>query len=859
METNTQPQETTNVAPAQNVQSKAVAWLGVTGSTLLMVSATIFVWSGWNNFPDATKCGIIALITALCFGTGKFLSKTLPIMGSIFTHLAIFLTPIVLLSANMMDILPWRNFLVLEGFFCVAWFAGIAQVYKSRILIPASLLSTTLIALGLSSLEGTVFGKVPASLYMIPVVIGLAASKKFSRSSLFVLVAVGFSPIVTLIQPTMHTGRVVVGNFGFTSTVHWGYSLAVAAGLLIATIVASRVQKSIAVLTLIPITVLPYLIVSLTSAHLTSADLYIIAPLLLLLVQAFLFLAKSDEFFSHYVEGFTKAFNVFVLIIEGYVAAAVTTAYTIFLVNNYSNNDAFLGRQQSIGLLLIVCVAFVSYLDERNAIQEAMISFFGFFSVGILAELTNVIDHSHRETRMILAAIVVGLASMAFRKNMLSSIIVPLTGVAIYVSTSQYSLTSELIVMAVTYVALMLYGMYQLKKTNEPLQWIAASALAMWLIAFGTVALSQILPDALENKGLYEIAFIFLVGLGLTEVVELLTIGKSYIFTSDSEVGYLRAARILMVTAYASTWFLGDCSNKLYASIFAGIVVAFGVVGAWRRRESLTMILTAPTFIVGLYAMANYFSIENKTLSLILIGSAGVWVFISTYMKYATLGCYVHGAVAATYGVALSLNSSDSTGQALFLVGLIIIAIGVIRSVHPLIPIGAVVSTLGLWIALAAQEVNELTLYVAPVCVGLIALGMYNRNVFPTHNNTTKKRTSSWEAYGFALVLFLSASFIDSINTGSHIHSLIGGGVAVAAIAIGAWRKLIAPLVVGTAFLILFLVREIFNVASAVPLFAWIGLGAFILIAVAVTLEKSQLTPTQARKRVSAVVADHFE
>ena len=48
-----------------NVQSKAVAWLGVTGSTLLMLSATIFVWSGWNDFPNAAKFGVIAMIAAI--------------------------------------------------------------------------------------------------------------------------------------------------------------------------------------------------------------------------------------------------------------------------------------------------------------------------------------------------------------------------------------------------------------------------------------------------------------------------------------------------------------------------------------------------------------------------------------------------------------------------------------------------------------------------------------------------------------------------------------------------------------------------------------------------------------------------
>ena len=374
------------------------------------------------------------------------------------------------------------------------------------------------------------------------------------------------------------------------------------------------------------------------------------------------------------------------------------------------------------------------------------------------------------------------------------------------------------------------------------------------------------LPDTVANISLYRIGFIFLAGLALTEAFELLTVGKSYIFTSDSEVDYIRPARLLMVTAYSATWFVGQGIDALGAWSFASVVVAFGIFGAWRRRESLTMILTAPTFVVGIYAMGNYLNIEDRTIPLILVGCAGVWLFLSTYMKHAALGCYVHAGVAAFVGVTASMSYTDLFGQALFLLGLIIIAVGLIRSVTPLVVIGLLISTFGLWTTLAAQHVEIWTLYVAPVCIGLIALGMYNRNVFPSFsaNNTDnagapRPRVSSWGAYAFPLSLYLAAAFVDSINTGLHVHSLIGGSVALVAIAIGAWRKLIAPLVIGTGFLFVFITREIFDVANIVPIWAWIGFGAFVLIAVAVTLEKSQMTPTQARKKISAVVTDRFE
>lgn len=860
---NQENQETQTSGASTNAQSKAVAWLGVTGSTLLMLSATIFVWSGWNEFPNAVKFGIIALITAMCFGTGQFLHKSLPVMGSIFTHLAIFLTSIVLLSGNMEAILPWRHFLLLEGFFCIAWFYGIAQMYKSPVLVPASLMSTVLVALGLASLEATPFGDVPAALYMIPVVIALAWSRQFSKASLYVLVIVGFSPILNLIQPAINTGRQVVADFGFSDSVHPGYSLATAFGLLVATIVATRVQKSIRLLVLVPLTVIPYLLVSLSNVHLSQEDFYIVVPFILLVIQAMLFLGKTDDFFANHVSGLTKGFNVFALIIESYAAAALALTYAVFAVDHYDENIAFLSNKPAIGLLLIMCVGVVTYLSERNVFQEILLSFFAFFGVAVLIEFTDLIAHTHRESRMVIAAIFVTLASLVWRKNFLASLLFPITAVSYFVSISKYSLNVERIGMMVVFLIVIVYGMSLLKRSNPVVQWFASSSAAIWLISFGVGSVPHFLTETTANISLYRIGFIFIAGLILTEAFELLTVGKSYIFTSDSEVPYVRPARVLMFTAYISTWFIDQGIDELGTWIFALLVVSFGIIGAWRRRESLTMILTAPVFVVGVYALGDYFNLESQTIPLILVGAAGVWLFISTYMKYATLGCYVNAGISALIGVGGSLGSNESLGQALFILGLIIIAIGVIRSVTALIPIGAVVSTLGLWISLAAQSVEALSLYVAPVCIGLVALGMYNRNVFPVKGANASEmaptRTSSWEAYAFPLILFMSASFIDSITSGLHIHSLVGASVALLAIAVGAWRKLIALLVIGTVYLFVFIIREIFDVANIVPIWAWIGFGAFVLIGVAVTLEKSQMSPSQARKRVSAVVSDHFE
>lgn len=865
-DTNQNSQVQYGASPKENVQSKAVGWLGVTGSTLLMLSATIFVWSGWNKFPNELKFGIIALIAALCFGTGKFLSKSLPVMGSIFTHLSIFLTPIVLLSGNMSGWLPWRQFLLAEGVFCVIWFYGVTMLFESKVLIPAALASTTLIALGLSSLEGTVFGSVPASVYMIPVIIGLCALPRFSRASVYVLLLVGVSPLLTLIQPNVKTGSAVLAGFGFDSNTHFGFPLSVAIGLFIATLLAARVQRSNALISIVTLSVLPYLILSFSSMTLKYSDLVLIVPLVLLFIQGLFLVGKRDEFFSNTVKSTSSVFNTLLTILQFYVVCAMAIAYTNFISKHYDDNMAFLTNKNAIGFLLFLCASINCYFSVRSTVQEWLLTFYGFFAVAILGEFVGLLGHTHRESRMLIASVVMCLVVLVFRRNYLSNILVPLSVVGIYVSVSELSTNIDRIIVLVLFITAMLWGAHDLREKSMNLLSSTTALSSLWLVLYGIFAFREFLPNSLLDRELYQIAFIFIGGLLLKEAFERLSNEKSWIETKNLAAKTIRPSRYLTFSAYASTWFLLGVVSPLTAVISSALVVGFGIVGTIRRRESLTLIFIAPTAVLGIYALGEAANIKENILSLTLIGIAGVWIFVSTYMKYAEAGCFTNAAICAAAGVVSSLNSSQTSGQAFFILGLLLIVIGVLRNVKFLIPLGAIVSTVGLWISFASQNVESFTLYVAPVSIGLIALGMYSRNVIPGFgankidtNTGVTKISSSWEAYGFGLSLFLLAALFDSLNKGLHVLSLIGAIVAICAIIVGTWRKLSAPMIIGTVFLFVFILREIFDVVSIIPIWAWIGVGALTLIGVAVTLEKSQMTPAEAKRKISAVVSDRFE
>ena len=278
-------------------------------------------------------------------------------MSKVIIHLSIFLVPIVLLSFNMEGIFEWRHFLIFEGVFCIIFFHLMSRVYESKVLIPACVLSTTMIALGLSSLESTKLGDVPAPVFMIPLIVVLAFIPKLSKATLLLIIVVGLSPIFAIFGASLNTGRGVIEGFGLSGDLRWYYPLAVAVGLLVSVTVSARVSKRPEILNLIPLAIAPNLLLTINDDSITTADLVIIVPLILLVVQVFLLLIKNDEFLSQYYKKVNTGFSIFLTTIEAYLGVFIAIAYVLFLADHSTDSDAFFTHKQGIGILLFYAQA----------------------------------------------------------------------------------------------------------------------------------------------------------------------------------------------------------------------------------------------------------------------------------------------------------------------------------------------------------------------------------------------------------------------------------------------------------------------------------------------------------------------
>ncbi len=201
--------------------------------------------------------------------------------------------------------------------------------------------------------------------------------------------------------------------------------------------------------------------------------------------------------------------------------------------------------------------------------------------------------------------------------------------------------------------------------------------------------------------------------------------------------------------------------------------------------------------------------------------------------------------------MALTLAGPDRATLATLLV--VLGGLGVVWSLRlglvDVAVLSAVVSTIGIWLHLVDHGVRASEPYLAPVAVGMLFAGWWWRRTTPM---------SSWVAYGPAIGLFGGAALLERTAGGGVGHALVAGSVGLVAVVIGGQRRVIAPLLIGTALLVAVTVHESLAVTAGVPTWAWLGLGGTILVTAGIVMERTDHGPIETGRRVVDVVAERF-
>jgi hypothetical protein len=286
-------------------------------------------------------------------------------------------------------------------------------------------------------------------------------------------------------------------------------------------------------------------------------------------------------------------------------------------------------------------------------------------------------------------------------------------------------------------------------------------------------------------------------------------------------------------------------------AVVAGVICGIAVVDALRRREPLPLFalpIAAPV-LVGSAALAAGLTLPEAGIALCVLAAvaAGIDLVLPEDWGLPVLATVIASGLG---GLAAATGDVGASGTALILLGAIGAAYSIVhRSTLGAIGAGVVV-TVGVWAHLVEAEVTVLDAYLAPVAIGLMLAGLKARTAAP--------RVSSWVAYGPAIVVLGGSALLERLQGGDGIHALVAGTVAVAAVLTGGGRRLVGPLLLGTALLVTLTVHESLDVTRTVPTWGWLALGGTVLLSAGIAMERLDTTPVETGRRLVDVVQERF-
>jgi hypothetical protein len=208
---------------------------------------------------------------------------------------------------------------------------------------------------------------------------------------------------------------------------------------------------------------------------------------------------------------------------------------------------------------------------------------------------------------------------------------------------------------------------------------------------------------------------------------------------------------------------------------------------------------------------------------------------------------------AAGVGVAMAgavqlASDPVSLAYVLLAAGALTVAGGLAVEREEVQLLGAVLGTLAAWMRLGAADVHATEPYLVPVAALLLVAGA----------RSLARGASSWVACGPAIGLLGGAALSERLGGGSGWHAVAAGTVGVVSVVVGGQRRLVAPLVLGTALLVALSAYETLAITARLDTWTWLALGGGSLLAAGVAMERREIGPLETGRRLVDVVAERY-
>ncbi len=310
-------------------------------------------------------------------------------------------------------------------------------------------------------------------------------------------------------------------------------------------------------------------------------------------------------------------------------------------------------------------------------------------------------------------------------------------------------------------------------------------------------------------------------------------------------VGVLRrpafAAPLALAAVGVSATHMG---GRHWSNVVAIVVCAVPVLVA--RRATVHALWSAQVVLAATVLLQiNHVAPTGITGSLIAAAIALSGIAFTT-SRFTALDS---GAIAAA-GLAIACSVHPDSHPAFISLSVLVasaqgLGYGVARSNRPLAGWSAITggaSLFSLWFTsgtnaallsgLARYDFRRADLAVLAISAVMLIIGAGVRRW------NTLNPVSTWLAYGPALAVLTSWLLVVQVERRADWASIIGLVVGIACIAVGGWRRLAAPLVIGTASLIATTIAATGSQLASLPGWAWLVVGGTALLVLAVAVER---------------------
>ena len=238
-------------------------------------------------------------------------------------------------------------------------------------------------------------------------------------------------------------------------------------------------------------------------------------------------------------------------------------------------------------------------------------------------------------------------------------------------------------------------------------------------------------------------------------------------------------------------------------------------------------------------------------------GTGGIALAIAGFMLIGISligprGLEVSLRIAATIATAAGLLSTLSDVGSFSLVGIIAGCTTMFAAVanqdRPVGVAGYIAVCVGAGLKLAELGVPWTEPYLVLPALGALVLGHHYH----------RRGANSWAAYAPTIAIMSYVAMAQRLTGGSAWHAVIAGGIGVAAVCAGGYRRLVGPLITGTAVLAIVVGYEMLGSAALVPTWAWLALGGTVLLATGVAIERSDMSPLERGDKLRTIIATQF-